>query len=320
MCLFVGYLPLEGSLRVLDVFCLEGKKALFQVALAIFKVNMDEILDENDNMTLIKMIKENPLTKNPYKEILRVAFEEFDHVIVEDTSELSLRFQAIKTLEDNNKVSQLFNLKSTTHYSTSELENIHQKFHSLIPVTATVAAISFESFKQLFTQLAPVGFIGYLHSNDQTYSLLWKKTRSSAEDDHVEFSQFVSNLSKLCNDSLEDRVDFLLELFDTNDDLKINKNELCQVVDALISLFNKQETPPRIASFVDMIFDQIEESNELSSDSTPTEMMISFPILKRELIDNCKLTGMFSLEATAISSSVSATFGRISRARSNTII
>ena len=49
----------KAMLRVLDIFFSEGRKVLFQIALAIFKINEEEILTLTDSIEVIFMLKEN---------------------------------------------------------------------------------------------------------------------------------------------------------------------------------------------------------------------------------------------------------------------
>ena len=53
LTLFVNSLPLPYALRVLDCFFMDGVKVLFQVGLAILKVNGDEILKVKDDGELM---------------------------------------------------------------------------------------------------------------------------------------------------------------------------------------------------------------------------------------------------------------------------
>ena len=53
LTLFVNSLPLPYALRILDCFFMDGVKVLFQVGLAILKVNGDEILNAKDDGELM---------------------------------------------------------------------------------------------------------------------------------------------------------------------------------------------------------------------------------------------------------------------------
>eukprot|EP01114_Cavostelium_apophysatum_P017202 TRINITY_DN5053_c0_g1_i2.p1 TRINITY_DN5053_c0_g1~~TRINITY_DN5053_c0_g1_i2.p1 ORF type:complete len:966 (-),score=325.96 TRINITY_DN5053_c0_g1_i2:59-2956(-) len=350
MCLFVGFLSLEGSQRVLDMFCLEGKKVLFQVALAIFKTNRQFLLQERDPMKIVKELKANVM-ESPHQQLLKIAFEEYDHISMEDSSVLSYRFAAIATLNENNKSNAIYTLKNATHFSSDELAEIHRRFHALVSVHSTEPVLEKEAFEKILVEKVPTGLANHLKQHQEILDIIWKKT--SIFETHVEFPQFVSFLSKICKESMEQRFDLFLQIFDQNGDSQITKQETFLLVQAMIAVYNKEESEQRIRSFVDMIFDQIQDSNEYSSPEFPRsssvsslgssdgshtdsggaeyqtqhiqdEMTVTFAVMKRELVTNCKLAGMFRLETSVMPtlkrSPISPPAAEMTgRARSNTV-
>eukprot|EP01112_Ceratiomyxa_fruticulosa_P018034 TRINITY_DN5712_c0_g1_i1.p1 TRINITY_DN5712_c0_g1~~TRINITY_DN5712_c0_g1_i1.p1 ORF type:complete len:800 (-),score=169.49 TRINITY_DN5712_c0_g1_i1:139-2538(-) len=57
MCLYIGYIPWEVALRVIDCFLYEGPLVLFQVGLAILKINYDDIMKLDDSEAVVDMMK-----------------------------------------------------------------------------------------------------------------------------------------------------------------------------------------------------------------------------------------------------------------------
>ncbi|KAG9254454.1 putative GTPase activating protein [Emericellopsis atlantica] len=60
MSCFIGTLPIETTLRVWDVFFLEGSKTLFRTALAIFKTGESEVLGVTDPMEMFGVVQAMP--------------------------------------------------------------------------------------------------------------------------------------------------------------------------------------------------------------------------------------------------------------------
>lgn len=60
MSMFIGTLPIESVLRVWDTVFYEGSKALFRIALAIFKMGEQRIKDVNDSMELFQIVQAFP--------------------------------------------------------------------------------------------------------------------------------------------------------------------------------------------------------------------------------------------------------------------
>ncbi|KAK3666014.1 GTPase activating protein (GAP) [Elasticomyces elasticus] len=106
LSLYINSMPLIFAFRVLDVFFLEGPKVLFQIGLAILRINGEELLDATDDGTFISVLKSyfarlgesaHPKSENPkhraitnFQALMVVAFKEFDgitqHTIAEQRS------------------------------------------------------------------------------------------------------------------------------------------------------------------------------------------------------------------------------------------
>ncbi|RAL64936.1 hypothetical protein DID88_001527 [Monilinia fructigena] len=57
LSLYINSMPLVFAFRVLDVFFLEGPKVLFQVGLAILRINGEDLLDATDDGAFISVLK-----------------------------------------------------------------------------------------------------------------------------------------------------------------------------------------------------------------------------------------------------------------------
>lgn len=93
LSLYINSIPLVFAFRVLDVFFLEGPKVLFQVGLAILRINGEELLDATDDGNFILVLKKyfatlgesaHPKSENPklravtnFQALMVVAFREF---------------------------------------------------------------------------------------------------------------------------------------------------------------------------------------------------------------------------------------------------
>ncbi|CAI9772600.1 unnamed protein product [Fraxinus pennsylvanica] len=75
LCLFSKSLPSETTLRVWDVLFYEGAKALFNVALAIFKMNEEELLMAHHIGDVINIIQRTTHHLFDPDELLTVAFD-----------------------------------------------------------------------------------------------------------------------------------------------------------------------------------------------------------------------------------------------------
>lgn len=74
MSLFVGTLPIESVLRVWDCLFFEGSKALFRIALAIFKAGESQIQKVSDPMEIFQVVQTIPRSMLDCNALLEVCF------------------------------------------------------------------------------------------------------------------------------------------------------------------------------------------------------------------------------------------------------
>ena len=61
LCIFIGFLSWESTLRVLDCFFYDGRTILFQVGLAILKLNAARILQLEEPHEITEILKNTPI-------------------------------------------------------------------------------------------------------------------------------------------------------------------------------------------------------------------------------------------------------------------
>lgn len=175
LSLYLTSMPLVFAFRILDVFFLQGPKTLFQVALAILKLNGEELLKAEDDGTFILILKDyfhtldqsaHPSSSNPkysqitkFQELLVTAFKEFS-VISEDTIEKHRHkhrdsiFQNILTFV---KRTELRNLPRTPNFSPDDISLLYDRFYSIvqsqIAVGEGLSFMDFSGFKTFMTQI-----------------------------------------------------------------------------------------------------------------------------------------------------------------------
>ena len=104
LSLYINSMPLVFAFRVLDVFFLEGPKVLFQIGLAILRINGEELLDVTDDGSFISILKSyfsrldqsaHPKSENEklraitkFQELMVTAFKEFGQVTHASIAEL----------------------------------------------------------------------------------------------------------------------------------------------------------------------------------------------------------------------------------------
>lgn len=72
--LFVDQLPFESLLRVWDSFLFEGSKVLFRIALALFKINQEALLQITSPLELASFVRKMPKNQIDTIELMETAF------------------------------------------------------------------------------------------------------------------------------------------------------------------------------------------------------------------------------------------------------
>lgn len=156
LCLFIGYVPLEVVLRILDVFFLEGPIVLFQLGLALLKVKEREILTKRDSIEMIELFKSSAIDAN---HVLQLAFSEELSLDSEKIAELKNyhKFRALHELEKQTKHSDLRHLAqdSKIRFDRAQLEQYWEEFREEAYLEAADFRIRLEQFTRLLARHVP---------------------------------------------------------------------------------------------------------------------------------------------------------------------
>ncbi|KAI7013982.1 GTPase-activating protein GYP5, partial [Hortaea werneckii] len=137
--------------RVLDVFFLEGPKVLFQVGLAILRINGEELLDSTDDGTFISVLKSyfarlgdsaHPRSENPkhraitnFQALMVVAFREFEGITQNTISDQRSRHKAavLENIESFAKRTSIRNLgPESKKLSANDLGFLYDRFYAVL--------------------------------------------------------------------------------------------------------------------------------------------------------------------------------------------
>jgi hypothetical protein len=151
LSLYINSMPLVFAFRVLDVFFVEGPKVLFQVGLAILRINGEELLDATDDGAFISVLKTyfskldesaHPKSENPklravtrFQELMVVAFKEFSGITHNSITELRLKNKdaVLNNIENFAKRTAIRNLGPDSKVlSTDELGALYDRFYSIL--------------------------------------------------------------------------------------------------------------------------------------------------------------------------------------------
>ena len=151
LSLYINSMPLIFAFRVLDVFFLEGPKVLFQIGLAILRINGEELLDATDDGTFISVLKTyftrlgesaHPKSENPkhraitnFQALMVVAFKEFDGITQHTISEQRAKHKpaVLENIESFAKRTSIRNLgPESKKLSPIDLGFLYDRFYSVL--------------------------------------------------------------------------------------------------------------------------------------------------------------------------------------------
>ncbi|KAH6628434.1 hypothetical protein F5144DRAFT_654840 [Chaetomium tenue] len=151
LSLYINSMPLVFAFRVLDVFFVEGPKVLFQVGLAILRINGEELLDATDDGAFISVLKSyfarldesaHPKSENPklravtkFQELMVVAFKEFSGITHSSITELRLKNKdaVLSNIENFAKRTAIRNLGPDSKLlSNDELGALYDRFYTVL--------------------------------------------------------------------------------------------------------------------------------------------------------------------------------------------
>ncbi|KAI1076988.1 GTPase activating protein [Whalleya microplaca] len=151
LSLYINSMPLVFAFRVLDVFFVEGPKVLFQVGLAILRINGEDLLDATDDGAFISVLKSyftrldesaHPKSENPklrainrFQELMVVAFKEFSAITHSTIQDLRLKNKdaVLNNIENFAKRTAIRNLGPDSKIlSPDELGSLYDRFYGVL--------------------------------------------------------------------------------------------------------------------------------------------------------------------------------------------
>ncbi|KAL2353058.1 rab-GTPase-TBC domain-containing protein [Cryomyces antarcticus] len=151
LSLYINSMPLIFAFRVLDVFFLEGPKVLFQIGLAILRINGEELVDATDDGVFISVLKSyfsrldesaHPKSENEklravtrFQELMVVAFKEFSGITQNTISEQRVKHKdaVLDNIESFAKRTSIRNLgPDSKRLSTNDLGFLYDRFYGIL--------------------------------------------------------------------------------------------------------------------------------------------------------------------------------------------
>lgn len=214
LSLYINSMPLHFATRVLDVFFIEGPKVLFQVGLAILRINGEELLDATDDGAFISVLKSyfsrldesaHPKSENPklravtrFQELLVVAFKEFSGITHSSVTELRQKNKdaVLNNIENFAKRTAIRNLGPDSKLlSVEELGALYDRFYGMLYERQRRAQIAEEQRRKSHPRRGKVGDL-FPGATIEKGRVGLGPTTSTNLMDYDGFREFLAGISK----------------------------------------------------------------------------------------------------------------------------
>lgn len=279
LSLFFTSMPLEYAFRIMDIFFMNGSKTLFQVALAVLKVNGDDLLQTEDDGMFIAILKNYFQTLSnsahpdssdikyrqisKFQELLVTAFKEFSIIDESLVAQERHRHQKgiLQNIETFVKRTQLRHMPRTLNLSEEQLSNIYDIFYQSIEshkisMGTGSSNMNFEIFVQFLGKMCDwckpsngnEDDPGFRQQKRDFLKRLFKSWDSSKIGE-LTLNDVVSGLDRLLSRDLLESVNYFFSLYDEDGDGQLQREEVLQTSEGLLFLTE----PWKSSTLVDLL-------------------------------------------------------------------
>ncbi|CAI5759160.1 unnamed protein product [Candida verbasci] len=259
LSLYLSSMPLVYAFRILDIFFLQGPKTLFQVALAILKLNGDELLKTEDDGTFISIIKTyfhtldqsaHPSSSNSkyrnttnFQELLVTAFKEFSNIDEEmiNQHKNKHRDSIFQNISSFVKRTEIRNLPRLNNISNETLNILYDRFYSSVEISNITkgsgsSLMDYKAFLKFMSDICDwVQFIDPKDEKNDTHFLKrlfnhWDPEKQNA----LTFSDLTVGLNNLVETDLMTSMSNFFELYDDKHNGKLDRDSIIQISEDLL--------------------------------------------------------------------------------------
>lgn len=239
--LFVGDIQLEAVLRILDCFFEDGPEFLFRAALAMLKLNQNDILQIAKPDAVIMVLKE-PLGRVDLDQLMQAAYEfELPQDKIAELRQTT-KWDVIHSMGNYHRRQKLRDLEGRTKFAREELEQLYDSFVAAVPLSSSRNVLAGKKFHEIMVEssLTPE----WRHRPDLIN--LTFKVIDDDQDDSISLEEYCTGLSDLCKGSLAEKFAFCFKMHDSDGDGNLSREQFFNCVDCLLSIVQPVQTPKGI--------------------------------------------------------------------------
>jgi Ca2+-binding EF-hand superfamily protein len=235
LCIYVGIFPTQVTLRIWDSLFCSGRDVLIKVYLTCVRLKFGQSLKVQQPIDYYELLNETPAEFNTPTQLFAEVNKHFLHLYQVD----KMRANAQKAISDAINKREELRLRSHTHFSIKELQELKQSFSKF----AKNNTLSKEDFNKLL--VSKVGQEGMYFMEDMF------KVFDKSGDGTIDFREFCTGLSAFTKGSFDERLEFCYSLFDVNNDGFVQPDELQLILGAQYKLLFPDEDLSFVRNFVE---------------------------------------------------------------------
>ncbi|RCH93346.1 hypothetical protein CU098_002570, partial [Rhizopus stolonifer] len=255
LSLYVNSMPLEFAVRVLDILFMEGPRILFQIGLAILKINSEELLCTRDDGAFLDILKaffqsigarndsllekeHSKLTK--FNEVMLIAHKDFslvtDEMIIELRRQNQLQVGA--GIESFTKRTTIRHLQDSAGFNKEEIGIIYDKFFGSLYYYSNREAghkpdskMNQESFHHMMASMTSwAKKQPEKDGKDLCSQLVHRMYRKFAgKDEWIDFQKMVIGMSDMLNGDIMAHLDWFFKLYDEDKDGLLTNKDMAKI-------------------------------------------------------------------------------------------
>lgn len=272
LSLYINSMPLLFAFRVLDCFFMEGPKILFQIGLAVLKINGAELLKATDDGAFMHILKnffaslDDPIYPNAdtakarsltkFNELLLVAYRDFH--IVTDTSIRQLRqthqLKVVAGIESFTKRSAIRNLDDSADLTKDELGVLYDKYYNAVYYDQkqgerSDARMNYVTYERFMGSLANwAKFTAKDRTPEREVQLRIGQNFMTRLFEYIDtkkingitFQDVVSGIGHIVRNGLMEQIEFFFNLHDSDKDGYLSEEDVLQLSETLLWLFREK--------------------------------------------------------------------------------
>ncbi|KAI9478329.1 MAG: rab-GTPase-TBC domain-containing protein [Benjaminiella poitrasii] len=308
LSLYINSMPLEYAVRVLDILFMEGPRILFQIGLAVLKINGEELLEMNDDGAFLDIFKKFFQTlgykeeKGPdgqhvkltkFNEVMLTAYREFSLVTNGMVEELRNQNQ-LKVgagIESFTKRTIIRNLKDTAMFSKEDIGIIYDKYFGALYYASHEAGSKPESkmnrdtFQSMLASMTPWAKAKHICDNvdintatmlcNQFIDRLYRSFTVNCSDGLLDFQNIVLGLNNILHGDIMSHIDWFFKIYDEDKDDVLQSRDIinmCKELYWIIGLLKSRDIAWDVAT--SLIVQSCEQS-DVAKGAQPDESTLT---------------------------------------------